>query len=196
MRLLAALVARRCSCRASRSRRSRPRPPRRQRPSRPPLILISIDGFRADYLKRGLTPTLQALADDGVRASAMHPSFPSLTFPNHYTLVTGLRPDHHGIVNNTMEDDRIQPDARFTLGTYDGGQRPALVERGDADLGHGETGGPAHRAPLFWPGSEAAIQGVRPDQWTHFDADDHAATSAWTSCSTGWRCRRTSGPSS
>ncbi len=57
----------------------------------PRLILISIDGFRADYLKEGITPNLQALADGGASA-AMRPSFPSLTFPNHYTLVTGLRP--------------------------------------------------------------------------------------------------------
>ncbi|HEX5123214.1 MAG TPA: ectonucleotide pyrophosphatase/phosphodiesterase, partial [Rhodanobacteraceae bacterium] len=69
-----------------------------------PVILVSIDGFRADYFDRGLTPTLAALAADGVRADAMKPSFPTLTFPNHYTLVTGLTPDHHGIVNNRMVD--------------------------------------------------------------------------------------------
>ena len=59
----------------------------------PPLtILISIDGFRPDYLDRGVTPMLSGLAKDGVRAS-MRPSFPSKTFPNHYAIVTGLRPD-------------------------------------------------------------------------------------------------------
>ena len=73
-----------------------------------PVILISLDGFRADYLDRGVSPTLSALAKDGVRAEAMRPSFPSLTFPNHYTLVTGLRPDEHGVVNNTMEDPAIR----------------------------------------------------------------------------------------
>ncbi len=69
-------------------------------------ILISIDGFRADYLDRGLTPTLSALARDGVRG-ALEPSFPSVTFPNHYTLVTGLYPDHHGIVDNHFEDHAL-----------------------------------------------------------------------------------------
>mgnify|MGYP003343425360 CR=1 FL=1 len=83
-----------------------------------PVILISIDGFRADYLQRGLTPTLQALAADGVRSTGMRPSFPSLTFPNHYTLVTGLRPDHHGITDNTMEDAQI-PGVKFTLSNKD-----------------------------------------------------------------------------
>ena len=70
-----------------------------------PTILISIDGGRADYLDRGVTPTLSALTKTGVRA-AMRPSFPSLTFPNHYTLVTGLTPDHHGIVANNFIDAR------------------------------------------------------------------------------------------
>ena len=74
---------------------------------RPPLlILLSIDGFRADYLSRGLTPNLSALAKTGVSAP-MRPSFPALTFPNHYTLVTGLRPDHHGVVDNNMTDPAI-----------------------------------------------------------------------------------------
>ena len=164
MRFLCALLAF-LLCAAPAGAQTAPQP----RPSGPPLILISIDGFRADYLKRGLTPTLQALADDGVRATAMHPSFPSLTFPNHYTLVTGLRPDHHGIVNNTMEDARIQPDARFTLGTYDAVSdarwwneaTPIWVTAKQAGLRTGT---------LFWPGSEVAIQGVRPDLWMHFDA--------------------------
>ena len=75
------------------------------------LILISIDGFRSDYLTHGKTPTLAALAAQGVQAP-MRPSYPSQTFPNHYTLVTGLRPDHHGIVDNTMEDPVL---GRFTM---------------------------------------------------------------------------------
>lgn len=70
--------------------------------SQPPLtILISIDGFRPDYLDRGFTPNLSALAAKGVRA-AMRPSFPSTTFPNHYTLVTGLRPDRGGAVDHQV----------------------------------------------------------------------------------------------
>ena len=73
----------------------------------PKLLLISIDGLRADALDRGLTPNLQRLIDGGVRARWMTPSYPSLTFPNHYTIVTGLRPDHHGIVNNSMDDEAL-----------------------------------------------------------------------------------------
>src|SRR5689334_4305529 len=70
----------------------------------PPLILISLDGYRADYLDRGYSPVLAALAEDGVRAKGLRPVYPSITYPNHYTIVTGLYPDEHGMVNNTMHD--------------------------------------------------------------------------------------------
>src|SRR3546814_5034840 len=63
-------------------------------PAPAPLVLVSIDGFRADYLDAGLAPNLARIAGEGVRAQWMNPSYPSLTFPNHYSIVTGLRPDH------------------------------------------------------------------------------------------------------
>ena len=78
-----------------------------------PLLLISIDAYRYDYIDRGLSPTLAMLAKGGVQAASMQPSFPSLTFPNHYTIVTGLYPDHHGIVNNTMSDPVL---GKFSIG--------------------------------------------------------------------------------
>ena len=132
-----------------------------------PLLLVSIDAFRPDYLERGLTPTLSAIARDGVRASWMQPSFPSLTFPNHYTLVTGKWPDHHGIVNNTMTDPDI-PGVRFSTGNRDavGDPRwwkpaiPLWVTAHHAGL---------RTATLFWPGSEAPNSGVRPDDWLKYD---------------------------
>jgi predicted AlkP superfamily pyrophosphatase or phosphodiesterase len=74
--------------------------------ARPLTILISIDGFRADYLGRGVTPNMSAMAASGA-SGAMRPSFPSKTFPNHYALITGLRPDRNGIVENNMEDPAI-----------------------------------------------------------------------------------------
>lgn len=129
-----------------------------------PLLLISIDGMRNDYLQRGLTPHLQAMINDGVHAQWMNPSYPSLTFPNHYTIVTGLRPDHHGIINNTMLDAE--------LGDFSLGNREAV---GDGRWWSGEpiwvgaekAGLPT--ATMFWPGSEAAIQGVRPRYWFQYD---------------------------
>jgi predicted AlkP superfamily pyrophosphatase or phosphodiesterase len=134
---------------------------------RPPVILISVDGLRPDYLARGVTPNINALAATGVRAKAMRPSFPSLTFPNHYTLVTGLRPDRHGLVNNNIEDPRIAGQ-RFALSN-----REAVGDRRWWDEAEplwvtAEKAGVA-TATMFWPGSEAPIHGVRPKQWLPFD---------------------------
>jgi predicted AlkP superfamily pyrophosphatase or phosphodiesterase len=133
-----------------------------------PVILIGIDGFRADYLDRGVTPTLSGLAAEGVRADGgMKPSFPSVTFPNFYTLVTGLHPDNHGLVYNTMRDPGL-PGRTFTLRNraevmdrvwYDDGE-PIWVTAEKAGL---------RTATMFWPGSEAPINGVRPSYWLPFE---------------------------
>ncbi len=138
----------------------------RPAPSAPPLlVLLSLDGFHPDYLARGLTPTLVQLANTGVQAQWLTPSFPSKTFPNHYTIATGLIPDHHGIVDNVMLDPEL---GRFTLS-----DRDAV---GDGRWWQGEPVWiTAHRHGLrsgikFWPGSEAAISGIRPDFWHPFDA--------------------------
>ena len=139
-------------------------PERAAMDDRPLVILVGIDGFRADYLERGVTPTLGGLRAEGAFA-AMRPSFPSVTFPNHYTLVTGLHPDRHGIVNNSMVDAEL---GRFSLGNaaavtngewWDEGE-PIWVTAERADLTTGT---------MFWPGSEAEIDGVRPTHWTVFD---------------------------
>ncbi|MCB1628278.1 MAG: alkaline phosphatase family protein [Xanthomonadales bacterium] len=128
------------------------------------VLLVSIDGTRVDYLDRGLTPNLQRLIDEGVRARWMTPAYPSLTFPNHYTLVTGLRPDHHGIVQNTMYDPE--------LGTFALADRDAVTEsrwwEGLPIWVSAERAG-IDTAVLFWPGSEAAIDGVRPGYWQPYD---------------------------
>lgn len=104
----------------------------------PIVILVSIDGFRPDYLKRNDTPTLNELAADGVRAQSMKPAFPTLTFPNHYTLATGLYPDHHGIVNNRFVDP--ETGAAFVYKERDAVSDPAWWGA-RADLGQrGKTG--------------------------------------------------------
>jgi predicted AlkP superfamily pyrophosphatase or phosphodiesterase len=139
-------------------------PPRRPNP----VILVSIDGFRFDYLKRGKTPVLAALAERGV-SGPMRPSFPTQTFPNHYTLVTGLYPDHHGIVDNSMEDPAL---GRFTMDNsldpawWNGGE-PLWVTAGAQGL---------KTASMYWPGSDRVIRGHQPDLWVKYDkaflADD------------------------
>ncbi len=131
-----------------------------------PLLLISIDGYRSNYIKRGLSPTLAMLAKTGVHADSMQPSFPSLTFPNHYTLVTGLRPDHHGIVNNTMIDREL---GHFSLSNRNAGSDGRWWAEGTPVWETADRHG-LKTATLFWPGSEAAIHGYRPDHWRPFDA--------------------------
>ncbi|HZX80785.1 MAG TPA: ectonucleotide pyrophosphatase/phosphodiesterase, partial [Lysobacter sp.] len=139
-------------------------PPPSDTPPSEAVVLVSLDGFRAGDLGRGLTPNLDALARDGVRAEYMRPSYPSLTFPNHYTLVTGLRPDRHGIVHNTIHDPG--------LGVFTVGDESAV---GDARWWGGEpiwsTAEKAgiRSATMFWPGSSAPIGGVRPTEWRPYD---------------------------
>jgi predicted AlkP superfamily pyrophosphatase or phosphodiesterase len=66
--------------------------------------LISLDGFAASYLRRNLSQSLEAFAECGTQAEFIYPSFPSKTFPNHYTIVTGLYPESHGIIDNSFQD--------------------------------------------------------------------------------------------
>lgn len=133
---------------------------------RPLVILISIDGFRADYLDKGVTPHLLGLAAAGARG-AMRPSFPTKTFPNHYTLVTGLRPDRHGVVDNNMEDPEI-PGVTFRQNNKAAVTDARWWNDGTPIWVSAERAG-VKSATLFWPGSEAAIQGIRPSYWRAFD---------------------------
>ncbi len=138
------------------------------RPTTPAtVLLVSIDGFRADYLDRGRSPTLSTLADEGVRAKAMQPSFPSLTFPNHYTLVTGRYPDDHGIVDNSMADPAL---GRFSLGDRKAVGDARWWNEAEPIWVTAQKQG-LHTATMFWPGSEAPIHGVRPDHWLPYDGD-------------------------
>ncbi|KAG0230772.1 hypothetical protein BGW42_000746 [Actinomortierella wolfii] len=81
----------------------------------PTVIVLSFDGFRADYLQRGLTPEINSIGQRGVKATFMEPSFPTLTFPNHWTLATGLYPDHHGIVANMFHDPDLNADFNYRI---------------------------------------------------------------------------------
>lgn len=130
----------------------------------PVTILISIDGFRPDYLERGITPHLSAMAASGIYGP-MRPSFPSKTFPNHWTLVTGKTPDHHGIVGNTMED-AARPGEVFKMATKD----PFWWSEAEPIWITAEKQG-IRSATMFWPGSEVEIDGMRPADWWPFSQD-------------------------
>lgn len=129
-----------------------------------PLLLISIDALRTDYLGKGDTPHLDRLAEQGVRAEGMNPSYPSLTFPNHFTLVTGLRPDRHGVVHNTMREEGLGDFRVADLAAVGNGRwwqaEPIWVSAEKAGL---------PTAIWAWPGSAAQIDGVRPTRWKPYD---------------------------
>lgn len=129
------------------------------------VLLISLDGFRRDLLDRDHPPALTALGADGVVADAMIPSFPSLTFPNHYSIVTGLYPEHHGIVSNTFFDPAFN--ATFTI--TNGAATQDRWWGGEPIWVTAEKQG-VRSASFFWVGSEASIEGVRPSIWKKYDA--------------------------
>lgn len=141
----------------------------------PVTILVSIDGFRPDYRMRGVTPNLDRLAANGVSA-VMQPSFPSITFPNHWTLVTGKVPDHNGIVGNKMEDPR-RPGETFTMATDD----PFWWSQAEPIWVTAEKAG-IRTATMFWPGANVGWGGTpsphghgqvdgatRPEDWQQFN---------------------------
>jgi predicted AlkP superfamily pyrophosphatase or phosphodiesterase len=132
----------------------------------PYLILVSIDGFSPDYLSLYPTPALNRIAASGVRAESLRPVFPSLTFPNHYSIATGLYPSEHGIVSNRFPDEMR-------------GSWYKLSDRGSVEDGRWYGGEPIWvaaeknglvSAAYYFVGTEAAIQGIRPSHWNSFDA--------------------------
>jgi predicted AlkP superfamily pyrophosphatase or phosphodiesterase len=140
----------------------------------PVTILISIDGFRPDYLNRGVTPVLSKLAAEGA-TGPMRPSFPSKTFPNHWTLVTGLRPDRNGIVANKFEDP-AHPGEVFTMAS----DEPYWWDEATPIWIDAERAG-VRTGTQFWPGSNVGIGGTkkgyhveggaRPSDWAQFNGE-------------------------
>ncbi len=133
--------------------------------AKPYVILVSLDGFRYDYAKRYGARNLLALASRGASApEGMIPAYPSITFPNHYTIVTGLYPEHHGIVGNVFYDPArkqvysYRDRSAVTDGTWYGGM-PLWVLAEEQGM---------RAACFFWPGSEADIQGVRPSYYAKY----------------------------
>lgn len=135
------------------------------------VVLVSLDGFRWDYAVRDHATHLLGIGRQGVWApQGMLPGFPSLTFPNHFTIVTGLYPEHHGIVANSFYDEAKH--AKYSLGD------PKAVTDGSWYSGVplwslAESQG-MRSACIFWPGSEAEIAGHRPTWYARFDSKTQA----------------------
>jgi alkaline phosphatase D len=134
--------------------------------SKPYVILVSLDGFRYDYAKKYRADHLLALAAQGASApEGMLPSYPTITFPNHYSIVTGLYPEHHGIVANSFYDPVRKENYSYhdpksvVDGTWYGGT-PLWVLAEQQGM---------RAASFFWVSSDADIQGVRPSYYLKFD---------------------------
>ncbi len=129
------------------------------------VVMLSLDGCRWDYPQMADMPNLESLARKGVKLESLQPAFPSKTFPNHYSMATGLYPDHHGIVQNTFYDPDM--DAYYKI------RDRKAVENGDFYGGEpiwvtAENQG-VKAASFFWVGSEAPIKGVYPSRWKTYD---------------------------
>jgi predicted AlkP superfamily pyrophosphatase or phosphodiesterase len=122
------------------------------------VILVSIDGFRSDYLDKYKPATLNKLAKKGVRAKWLIPSFPTKTFPNHYTIATGLYPENHGIIENNIYDPEF--DAVFRLNKREEVQNPRWWSGEPIWVTTEKQGQIA--AAFFFPGTETKIAGVFP----------------------------------
>lgn len=131
------------------------------------LLLISIDGFRADYTEIHNTPNLNKLSQNGVKAEYMIPVFPTKTFPNHYTIATGRTVENTGLISNNMYDEEF--DEYYSLANRDAVQSAKWYEGEPIWVTAEKQGIPT--APLFWPGSEAPIGGTYPSRWAPYDDD-------------------------
>lgn len=132
------------------------------------VVILSMDGFRWDYADRTNTPNLDKIARNGVKAERMIPSFPSTTFANHYTIATGLYPDHHGILVNRFYAPDLEAyyndrgnRASVEDGKFYGGE-PIWVT---AEYQQVKT------ATFYWVGSEADVMGKRPTYWKRYEHD-------------------------
>lgn len=124
------------------------------------VVVLSMDGFRSDYPSRAHTPTLDSLANVGVR-STFRPCYPSVTFPNHYSMATGLHPDHHGLVNNFFYDAEL--DSSYRMGNLD----PRFYG-GEPIWNTAERQG-VRTASFYWVGSEVPLASGQPSIWKPFD---------------------------
>jgi predicted AlkP superfamily pyrophosphatase or phosphodiesterase len=128
------------------------------------VVLVALDGFHPDYLERTPSRHLRGLAREGVRARWLVPVYPTLTFPNLYSIATGLYPEHHGIVSNTMRDSIL---GRFTLRDTSAVRDPRWW--GGEPIWVTAVRQRKRAATFFWPGSDVPIGGVRPTYYKLFD---------------------------
>jgi alkaline phosphatase D len=126
-------------------------------------VLVSLDGFRYDYADRYAAPNLRAIGEAGAVAEGLIPCFPSITFPNHLSIVTGMYPENHGIVANSFHDPERKAD--YSMGQA--GELGSWLKAEPLWVIAEKQG--VKSAAMFWPTSDAEIGGVRPSHWTPYD---------------------------
>lgn len=127
----------------------------------PSLLLVSFDGFRWDYVQRVATPNFHALMEEGVRVEQVENAYITKTFPDHYTLVTGLYTESHGIVANEMYD----PDLNLTFAMdHPSAHDPRWWDGAEPLWATNQRAGHGSGAAM-WPGTDVEIRGTYP---THF----------------------------
>lgn len=132
---------------------------------KPYVILISFDGFRWDYIDRGDSPNLAKLREHGASALSLKPVFPSKTFPNHYSIVTGMYAENHGLIANhfqnpftgeryTLRNEKAVQEAKWYLGEaiWETAERQGII-----------------CASYFWPGSEMNLPYRRATYFEHYE---------------------------
>ncbi|UQD56325.1 ectonucleotide pyrophosphatase/phosphodiesterase [Flavobacterium sp. K5-23] len=140
-----------------------------QQKDKPYVVLVSLDGFRWDYHTYFDTPNLDKIANEGVKAKSMKPSYPTKTFPNHYSIVTGLYPDNNGIVNNSFYDPKLK--MSFSLSSI--AKTDARFYGGNPIWNVAEQQG-IKTASFYWPGSD--IGDRSPSIFKTYDASVPYAT--------------------
>ncbi|MFZ4399626.1 MAG: ectonucleotide pyrophosphatase/phosphodiesterase [Bacteroidales bacterium] len=131
----------------------------------PYLIVISLDGFRWDYPEIYHLTHFDSIAKIGVKANSIQPCFPTVTFPNHYSMATGLYPENHGIVQNKFYDNALKltykiGDSKTVMDERFYGGEPIWVTAEKQNL---------KTASFYWVGSEAPIKGIHPSFWKLYE---------------------------
>lgn len=133
--------------------------------NKPYLLLIGVDGYRPDFVDKYNGTALKALGERGARATALIPSFPSTTFPNFYTMVTGMRPQSHGMVSMQFYDPQTRDSFSYTRNAAEGKWYSAAVPLWNLAEQQG-----MRTASYFWVGTEAGIRGMRPTAYFPYNA--------------------------
>ena len=129
------------------------------------VVLVSFDGCRWDYPDLYDLPNFNEMAEKGVKAERVISSFPTKTFPNHYSLATGLYPDHHGLINNTFYAPDL--DLLYSIGNREMVENPDFY--GGEPIWNTAEKQDMISASFFWVGSEAPVQGMQPTYWKKYD---------------------------